>query len=410
MYRTHLRFALRLAVALAALCVVAPGHCAAQAVSTILPATITNGTLPPGTACKITFHWKAAPTSVDRTIFLHFVDTRGQVAFQDDQGAPFGTQNWAGPVNYTETVVVPSDAADGTYAVVAGLYGSKSGGGWVNYPLIAGPGVKPLDGNSYEIGSIVVDRAAAKPPLDSDGRATLRLPGYHMTFDEEFKTLDVSTSGPNTRWTAHTPYNGDFGDAAFGNPGPDSPFAIVPEGLRIEAKKEGAKWRAGLLSSVDPKGQGFSQQYGYFEMCAKFPKGPGTWPAFWMCSTRGISDHSKPSPEIDIVEQYGNAPNLLHTTVHFWGPGDRHIAAGQVSCVEDMSEDYHTYGLLWTRANLIWYFDGIEMYRLPTPPAANTPMYIMVNLALGSGWPIDQTPDPSDMLVKYVRVYAKGMH
>jgi len=32
---------------------------------------------------------------------------------------------------------------------------------------------------------------------------------------------------------------------------------------------------------------------------------------------------------------------------------------------------------------------------------------LLVNLALGSGWPIDKTPNPSYMYVDYVRAYAK---
>ena len=35
------------------------------------------------------------------------------------------------------------------------------------------------------------------------------------------------------------------------------------------------------------------------------------------------------------------------------------------------------------------------------------PEYLLVNLALGGGWPIDKTPNPSDMLVKYVKAYSK---
>jgi len=35
-----------------------------------------------------------------------------------------------------------------------------------------------------------------------------------LTFDEEFDELSVSPWGPNTRWIAHTPWAGDFGDAA----------------------------------------------------------------------------------------------------------------------------------------------------------------------------------------------------
>ena len=56
---------------------------------------------------------------------------------------------------------------------------------------------------------------------------------------------------------------------------------------------------------------------------------------------------------------------------------------------------------------MVWYFDGVELWRQPTPPEAKVPMYVLVNLALGGGWPIDKTPDPSRMLVDYVRVYAK---
>jgi hypothetical protein len=40
-----------------------------------------------------------------------------------------------------------------------------------------------------------------------------------MTFREDFDdTLSVSPWGPNTRWIAHTPWAGDFGDAAFADP------------------------------------------------------------------------------------------------------------------------------------------------------------------------------------------------
>jgi hypothetical protein len=34
-------------------------------------------------------------------------------------------------------------------------------------------------------------------------------------------------------------------------------------------------------------------------------------------------------------------------------------------------------------------------------------MFVLLNLALGGGWPIDQTPNPSYMFVDYVRAYTK---
>ncbi len=34
------------------------------------------------------------------------------------------------------------------------------------------------------------------------------------------------------------------------------------------------------------------------------------------------------------------------------------------------------------------------------------PLYIPVDLALGGGWPIDKTPNPSYMYVDYIRAYS----
>jgi hypothetical protein len=35
------------------------------------------------------------------------------------------------------------------------------------------------------------------------------------------------------------------------------------------------------------------------------------------------------------------------------------------------------------------------------------PSMILLNLALGSGWPIDNTPNPSVMKVDYIHAYAR---
>lgn len=143
-------------------------------------------------------------------------------------------------------------------------------------------------------------------------------------------------------------------------------------------------------------------------MRAKFPKGPGTWPAFWLLATQNLVDKTKTGYEVDIIEQYGREPNIMHSVLH-WHPIDKtqHKGIANKFVVEDMTKDFHNYGFLWDKPNMIWYFDGVELWRLPTPPEIQTPMYVLVNLALGSGWPIDKTPNPSIMYVDYVRVYAK---
>lgn len=233
--------------------------------------------------------------------------------------------------------------------------------------------------------------------------------GYSITFHDEFdKTLDVSALGPGTKWIAHTPYFGDFGDSRFTDPKDGFPFSIVDGNLRIEVKKDGEIWKSGLLCSVDTAGNGFAQQYGYFEMRAKFPKGPGTWPAFWLLALQKLIDPTSMGFEVDIVEQYGREPNVMHSVLHWWYPDKRHESAENKFVVGDMTDDFHNYGFLWTEKEMIWYFDSKELWRQATPVESKTPMYVLVNLALGPGWPIDKTPNPSEMLVDYIRVYAKN--
>jgi len=49
---------------------------------------------------------------------------------------------------------------------------------------------------------------------------------FKPVFVGDFHDLSISSRHLNeNRWTAHTPWNGDFGDATFADPGPDGPFA-----------------------------------------------------------------------------------------------------------------------------------------------------------------------------------------
>jgi len=62
----------------------------------------------------------------------------------------------------------------------------------------------------------------------------------------------------------------------------------------------------------------FSQTYGRFEARIKIPRGQGIWPAFWMLG----DDIDKPGwpdcGEIDIMENIGKEPGLVHGTIHGW--------------------------------------------------------------------------------------------
>lgn len=377
---------------------------------TLRSATISPTSCRPGYGTRVAYEWDAEPLGSACNVFVHLVNDKGQMVSQADHDPPVPTVDWSGRVAYGRSFAVPTDLPSGRYDVVVGLWdgrpAAKEGG---NRPFRVGAGLSALPGDACKVGTLQISADAPLPKLPPP---SLKLEDYRLTFDEDFTgPLSVSAWGPGTRWIAHTPYAGDFGDAGFGNPEKDSPFTVKEGVLRIEARKINDRWRSGLLCSVDPKGAGFSQKYGYFEMRAQFPKGPGTWPAFWLMGVPQLVEPKDkktiPQIEIDVVEQYGVGPNALHTTLHLWGPGDFHWAEGDTSIVTGMTEGFHNYGVMVEEDFTTFYYDGAELRRDRTPKGAKVPLYLMVDLALGGGWPIDRTPDPSVMLVDYVRAYAK---
>ena len=63
----------------------------------------------------------------------------------------------------------------------------------------------------------------------------------------------------------------------------------------------------------------FTQTYGRFEARIKIPFGQGIWPAFWMLG-EDIDKVGWPDcGEIDIMENIGKEPAIVHGTIH--GPG-----------------------------------------------------------------------------------------
>jgi len=241
------------------------------------------------------------------------------------------------------------------------------------------------------------------------------VPGCELTpiMLEEFETLNAAAwkLDPGIRWTAHTPWNGDFGEARFIDPGPDGPFSVADGILSITARKnEDGKWTSGLLAAADASGAGTGTQWGYFEARMKMPLGPGTWPAFWVVPLEPV-----PGPdgniEVDVIEHYGRSSNEYGMSIHAWyDDKEKYRLDSEFIDVPDMSliNDFNTFGVDISPQAIVFYMNREEVWRQPTPVELDTPMYPIVNLALGGGWPIDETPDPSVLLVDYVHVYARG--
>ena len=235
---------------------------------------------------------------------------------------------------------------------------------------------------------------------------------FKPVMKEDFSSLLIASRRlEGARWTAHTPWNGDFGDARFTDPGPDGPFAVKDGRLEITAKRGAdGHWRSGLIAAADSTGAGTGVQYGYFEARMKFPPGPGTWPAFWLASLKPANDQA-PGVEIDAVEYYGHSDARFSSALHVWYKGaDRALTRQSVHRTDvaagSLVADFHNYGVRVAPDKITYYFDGALIWSQDTPPELKQPLYPLVNLALGSGFPIDHTPDPSVLSIEYVRVYA----
>ena len=164
----------------------------------------------------------------------------------------------------------------------------------------------------------------------------------------------------------------------------------------------------------------FAQMYGRFEARLKLPYGQGIWPAFWLLG-ENIDEMGWPTcGEIDIMENIGREPDLVHGTIH--GPGymgAKGIGAPfALSGGKRFAEDFHIFAVEWEPQAIRFYVDG-KLYATRTPAdlppttkwVYDHPFFIILNLAVGGSWPSD--PDeatlfPQTMLVDYVRVYSRS--
>jgi Glycosyl hydrolases family 16 len=235
---------------------------------------------------------------------------------------------------------------------------------------------------------------------------------FKLAFADDFHDLSISARTlEGRRWIAHTPWSGDFGDAVFTDPGPNGPFALKDDELDITAKRDGAgRWRSGLIAAADASGRGSGVRYGYFEARMLLPPGPGVWPAFWLSSLKPTSEPT-PSVEIDVIEYYGHSDSAYSSALHTWYKGadkakTRAVVHHTPVPAGSLVNAFHDYGVRIAPDEVTYFLDRAPVWTQPTPVELTTPMYPLVNLALGSGFPIDKTPDPSTLSVKYVHVYT----
>jgi beta-glucanase (GH16 family) len=158
-------------------------------------------------------------------------------------------------------------------------------------------------------------------------------------------------------------------------------------------------------------------------------KAQGYWPAFWMLGApfRGNYTNWPMAGEIDIMENV-NGTNTLYGTFHCGvnpgGPCNETNGIGNNTPggSPTLQAAFHTYRVEFDKSvspqQIRWYLDGVQYHSVSANQvdattwdnATNHGFFIILNVAIGGGWPGSPTRNTLSgvpMLVDYVRVYAR---
>lgn len=111
--------------------------------------------------------------------------------------------------------------------------------------------------------------------------------------------------------------------------------------------------------------RGFAQGYGRFEVRAKLPAGPGSWPAHWMLPQDATPTWPY-SGEIDIMENWWSSKNEVKGSLH-WGDypslngfnkGFKRLSTDfPYTHADTWFDDFHTYAVEWDPWEIRFYVD-----------------------------------------------------
>lgn len=145
--------------------------------------------------------------------------------------------------------------------------------------------------------------------------------------------------------------------------------------------------------------------YGFFEAKMRFKPGTYNWPAFWLLS-RDVINASPNNErsfwcEIDIFE--GGSGDLFQGTVHDWRnyKSISNDNSHRSIYPEIKPEEWHIYGLRWSKNTISWFFDGKLMLSAKTPIICQKQKMFMVLSAQKRVMGINS----ENLDVDWVRVY-----
>ena len=252
--------------------------------------------------------------------------------------------------------------------------------------------------------------AWAQQPHADKPAAPPQAQAYNLVFADEFDTFDLSPDGRGV----HAWYEGVW----FNHQHPPRQNISAANSIL------GLKWERGQgsidtsISTLSPHKRNYAAwRYGYFEARLRWDVVKGAWPAFWLipvedATGQDIYKGTKESGEIDIFEGQGDQPHVFYGTVHDWVNLHDHANRNNAFALPgnvDLSQ-FHTYGLLWTPGNVIWYLDNQPLHSERTPAIFDRQdFFLVLSMQEGEDWKAGNlsgvTASSMRLSVDWVRVW-----
>lgn len=238
--------------------------------------------------------------------------------------------------------------------------------------------------------------------------------GYSLAWEDTFSTLSLcTTNAPGCNW--YNPgiplYSGDG-------------VITDPSGTYVNldwTADQGSSFTNMSTASMD-FANSRAWTFGYFEVSMAFDPDTGNWPALWL---RPVNQTNGNGAEIDIFEWQSSVKGKSTTTsyaanIHSWSKYVDTKASTAEFLPSAVWSNFNTYGVLWTKDQVCWYFNNAPIGNCVSTASApfNTQfagqeaMFLILSEQAGCNWAYSTTTpclgqvSPLDMKVRWVHVYS----
>lgn len=261
-------------------------------------------------------------------------------------------------------------------------------------------GVATMDDGTTN--AVITDDNKCELTFDENGTLFVDGKEYALTFEDNFDGDKLDT----TKWSNCPEWKRQDQNCYWS----DDCITVKDGKLVVASKIEDGNYYMGAIRS---KGK-FEQAKGYFETRCTLNTVPGYWVAFWLMGDRvnNVDGSGKDGTEIDIMESAYFGKGINHA-LHWDGYGKDHKSLGHRTENKDVFDgEYHTFSVLWTDNEYVFYIDRKEVWRTEAKEAKGvcmSPLYMKFTSETSS-WTSrdrDDSKFPTEVYVDYVKVWAK---